>query len=48
MGPLCEGPIELPETRSLQGIFVTYAQSGIGSINMILDNLNVITLGDQT
>ena len=48
MEGVCEGPIVLPETRSIRGITVTYSQTGIGSINLVLDTLSLITLGDAT
>lgn len=44
----CKGPIVLPSARTIRGVTVTYAQSGIGSINLILDNLSLITLGDTS
>ena len=42
----CQGPVKFPSKRSLFGISATYAQYGIGSINLILDNKQVINVGD--
>ena len=44
----CKGPLVFPLDRVLAGISVTYADSGIGSLSMILDNRSLLTVGDKT
>ena len=42
----CKGPIVFPPDHGLYAISATYASSGIGSLVLILNDLNLITLGD--
>lgn len=44
----CKGPIVFPPDHDLMGISATYAESGIGSLSMILYNKNLLTIGDKT